>query len=213
VDHIEAHIDLLNDKQLVQLNHIKSFLKQGVAKLANYFHWKLIDLQQFITFMLKKAELKASEPKRDNQSPTNSESNLKETADIIDIIASWNNMARGQESIPHVVKIDSKLYNAICKQVKSYGKETILSSINKVTGLYSVSNGNRKMTFSYFMTKKTLDLIPTLNIVEDIQSDWFANHQAEKNGIEIIDRMDLDSIPTFDSATAAIKWWNQLQNA
>lgn len=233
VEEIELHIDLLSDKQLEQLNTIKTYLKQGITKLANYFHWKLIDLQQFITLMLKKASFKATESNQDRQSPTNSESNLKETAEhaaatrvaqrkpvpeptpgeIIEIIASWNNEMRGQDNIPTINNINTKTYNAICNQVKSYGKDTILSSIRKVTGLHAVSNGSYQMTFSKFMTKKTIDIILASNLTEDIQSDWFADAWADRQGHDIIPRIDVESIPQFDTKVDAIKWWNHSLNS
>jgi len=230
---IELNLDLLSNKQREQLSRIKKFLADGVTKLGNYFHWKLVDIQQYITLMLKKEEIKASKPIKKNKSLTTSESNVKENtahasatrvaqripvsepepSDIINIVGSWNNMSRSTELIPHVDVIDKKLYNAISNQVKSYGKETILSSINKVLGLNSVSNESFQMTLSKFMTKKTIDIIESSHILEDFESDWLADYIAEQQGIEIIDRVDLENIPTFNSIPEAINWWNNSRNS
>lgn len=227
VNMIEMHIEFLSERQIEQLNKIKQELKNGVKRLVKRLHMNLVKLQQFITISLKrKNSFKDKEtPKQDKPSLTNSESNKKETAehasatraaqripeeptpgDIMEVCATWNNVVRGQEKIPHIAKMDQKTYNAICKQVKSYGKETIISSIKKVTGLTSVSGGTFKMDIHSFMTTKTLDLIPTLNIKEDIQSDWLDDYLAES---EIIAHMDLESIPEFTSSEDAMKWFNK----
>ena len=224
---IEMHMDLLSEMQLLQIKRIKQEIKEGATKLANYLHWKLIDIQQFISLMLKRN--KDQEPsEEDSTSLTNSESNTKETAehsaatrvaqrkpeeptpgDIIEIAVTWNNVVRGQENIPHIQALNPKTYNAICNQVKSYGKETILSSIRKVTGLHSVSNGSYKMTLNKFMTKKTIDIILASSIKEDIESDWLIDYEAKLHDLEIIPHLDLESIPDFTSSEDAIKWLNK----
>lgn len=223
---IEMNMDLLSEMQLLQIKRIKKEIKEGATKLANYLHWKLIDIQQFISLMLKRNK-NPETSEEDSPSLTNSESNTKETAehsaatrvaqkkpaelypgDIMEVVATWNNVVRGHETIPHIQSMDHKTYNAICNQVKSYGKETILSSIRKVTGLDSVSNGKYKMTLNKFMTKKTIDIILTSNVKEDIQSDWLTDYEAKLHERSILAHMDVETLPDFTSSDDAIKWFN-----
>lgn len=226
---IEINIDLLSNQQKEQLAKIKQSVADGVKKLVNRLHWKLVELQQFITLRLKRNKLNNIESSEEaSQSLTNSESNNKETVehasatraaqripadepspgDIIEITATWNNVVRGQENIPHIETMDHKTYNAICNQVKSYGKETIITSIKKVTGLHSVSSGTYQMTLGKFMTKKTLDIILTSKIKEDIESEWFDDYLADMDHKEIISSIELNSIPHFTTSEDAITWWN-----
>lgn len=227
---IELNIELLSDRQREQLQRIKQEIKNGVKRLVKRFHMKLVELQQFITISLKRNKHKEEEPSSDESlSLTNSESNMKETAehasatrvaqrkpsdepspgDIMQIAAAWNNVVRGVEHIPHIKKMDQKTYNAICSQVKSYGKETIISNIKKVTKLERVKDRKYKYNFGKFMTKKTQEIILSANITEDIDTPWLDDHIAGVMGTEIIDRIDVESIPTFDSMAAAISWWNK----
>jgi|GEM_PF-2416520 len=227
VDMIEMHIQLLSPRQVEQLKKIKKELKDGAKRLLKRFHMKLVELQQFITITLKRNKHTGNEEPSEKALPslTNSESNDEETVehasatkaaqripeeptpgDIMEICATWNNVVRGQEKIPHIAKMDQKTYNAICKQVKSNGKETVISSIKKVTGLTSVSGGSFKMDIHSFMTDKTLKLIPTLNIKEDIESDWLDDYISDS---DIIPHMDLESIPELKSDIDAIKWFNK----
>jgi len=230
VEMIELNIELLSDRQIEQLQRIKQEIKNGVKRLVKRFHMKLVELQQFITISLKRNKHKEEEPSsEDSPSLTNSESNMKETAehasatrvaqrkpsdepspgDIMQIAAAWNNVVRGVEHIPHIKKMDQKTYNAICSQVKSYGKETIISNIKKVTKLERVKDRKYKYNFGKFMTKKTQEIILSANITEDIDTPWLDDHIAGVMGTEIIDRIDVESIPTLDSMAAAISWWNK----
>lgn len=230
VEMIQMHIQFLSDRQIEQLNRIKKELKNGAKKLLKRFHMKLVELQQFITITLKRNKHTGNEESSEKDLPslTNSESNNKETVehasatraaqripeeptpgDIMEICATWNNVVRGQENIPHIAKMDQKKYNTICKKVKSYGKENVISNIKKITGLTSVSGGLFKMDIHSFMTDKTLKLIPTLNIKEDIQSDWLADYQAKLEGKEIIPHISLESIPELNTDIDAIKWFNK----
>lgn len=229
IEEIEAHIELLSDLQLRQLQRIKQMLAEGVTKLQNYFHWTVIRIQQFVSMMLLKNKSNKVKSKQEAKSHTNSESNVKETAqhkaatrkaqrkpvpnDAVEIMATWNNTMRGQDMIPNIETIDTKTYNAICKQVKSYGKETVISCIKKVTGLNSVKSRSFKMTFNKFITEKTLDIILTSNVKKDVESDWLDDYIAKLDDTSIIAHTPLENIPQFDFKDDAINWWNSNKNS
>jgi hypothetical protein len=232
---VVQHRELLSELNNSQIDRIISEITDG--PLSVYWLTILIKLEQKVTLALRKdknRQDKDAESNRENTSLTNSESNVKETTahasaihkaqrkpeseptpgDIIEILGSWNNMTRGQDKIPHVKTINENTYNAICKRVKSYGKENILSNIKRVSGLDSVANGTYKMSLHNFLTDKTQTLINRLNLPESIEvDDWFTEYWAEHQGIDIIDRIYTESIPNFDSTTEAIEWWNSKQNA
>jgi hypothetical protein len=229
INFIVNHRDLLSELNNGQLDRIIDEIQDG--PLSIYWLKILIKLEQKITLTLrkdKKRQDKDAESNRNNTSLTNSESNVKETSahasatrvsqrkpesdstpeDILEVLASWNNMTRGQDKIPHVTSINTKLYNAISKQVKSYGKATIISCINKVSGLTSVSDGTFQMNINKFLWDKTLELILGANIVEDIDPEWLIETWATNRNQAIIDRIDVESIPQLTTTEKAIEWWN-----
>ena len=67
---IELHLDLLSPKQKEQLARIKKYIAEGITKLGNYFHWKLVDLQQYISLMLKKDKIVSPDSNQETLHPT-----------------------------------------------------------------------------------------------------------------------------------------------
>lgn len=224
---VEDHQELLSSFQLMQLHKIKSMLASGMTKLANYYHWTLIKLQQYISIKLK---VKAKPNKRKQETPSlqNSESTQKETAqhkaatrvaqrkpvpsEIAEILATWHNVTRGQENISQNENITNATYNAICNQVKLHGKETIISTINKVTGLHAVSSGSRKMSLNYFMTSQSIQIILDSNIHDDVNPGWLDGWLARLDGTEI-NHTPLKIAPNLTSKQDVMNWFNNKENA
>lgn len=152
IDKIELHIDLLSDKQKQQLNRIKSQIKQGITKLVNRFHWLLLKLEQFVTGMLKKSQITASETNREDVSPhshaidrNKTEGEMQKThevaatqlkdpedvpfQDIVQVATYWNIMARGRE-MEFMFNLTDKKIQSIIALVKLNGKEKVLQAIS-----------------------------------------------------------------------------------
>jgi len=224
---VEDHQELLSDTQLNQLKKIKSMLASGITKLANHYHWALVKLQQFISSKIT-FKTKPNKQKQETPSLANSESNKKETAqhkaatrvaqrkpeptEIAEILAAWFNVTRGQENISQNENITNATYNAICNQVKLHGKETIISTINKVTGLHAVSSGSRKMSLNYFMTSQSIQIILDSNIHDDVNPGWLDGWLARLDGTEI-NHTPLKIAHNLSSKQDVMNWFNNKENA
>lgn len=233
IDEVKANKDKISTLNIAQLDRIIEEKKQG--KLSWYWNKILINLQQLVTKAIQR--MKRVKKDQDNES-TNEIKSLIESESIqggsvahdsatmkhqrlpedqlkpseyIEVLVEWNNMLSDRD-IPNIEALDQNVINAIDKQVKSIGKAKLISNIRKVSGLKSVSNGSYKMTFSKFMTKKTLDLIDSSNIVEDISGpSWLADYELEHFGVVSVPRIGWEDIPTFNTITEASTWWKVKQ--
>lgn len=158
---IELHANLLSEKQREQLTRIKKYLTEGISKLTNYLHWKLVDLQQFITLMLKKDKITSSDSNQEEDT-TNSQitdrnkteremqkthevaaTHLKDPEepslqDIVQIATYWNIMARNR-NMEFMNSITDKKIQSIVMLVKIHGKEKIIDTIQN-TGKLLLNN-------------------------------------------------------------------------
>jgi len=167
IQKIELHIDLLSDKQRRQLQWIKDSIVEGATRLVHRFHRKLIELQQFITLMILKDKVTASNTDEESET-TNSQvidrnktegemqkthevaavhkkipnvhkNDLKVTLqDIVQIGTYWNIMARGR-NIEFMFSLTDKKIQSIITLVKSHGKDKVLNTI-KATGYMLLPN-------------------------------------------------------------------------
>lgn len=177
VAEIELHIDLLSPIQLEQLQQIKSFLAEGITKLANYFHWKLIDLQQFVTMMLEKAKTKASKSNRETNTQPSLGSNRNKTEgeqqkteevaavhlkdpenpsiqEVVHVATYWNIMASGRD-MEFMTTLTNKNIQSIQTLVKSHGKDTVLTAIENTSHLYQSDNRYPVILFKDFIKDST----------------------------------------------------------
>jgi len=234
---IELHIDLLSQRQREQLNNIKQFLKEGITKLANYFHWKLLDIQQYISLMLKKDKVKASKSNQQedntpslgvNRNKTQGEmqkthdvaaTHLKDPEDaphqvVVQIATYWNIMARDRD-MEFLYSLTDKKIKSIETLVKYHGKEKVLNTI-KNTGNIILNN-----------TLKFKDFIMNSN---DPDSRFNKIHRRTNfdTRIEVSDEVMIrnknykfllnhdavshDNIPTFKTAAEAKSWFKSHTN-
>lgn len=237
VHQIELHIDLLSDKQREQLQRIKSFLKEGITKLANYFHWKLQDLQQFITLMLKKDQIIKSEANREDTSAhsqsierNHTEGEQRKTSevgsqhlkdpedvtfqDITRVATYWNIMARGRD-MEFMNTLSDKKIESIYRLVKSHGKEKVLDAIRN-TGNLMLHN---TLMFDSFK-KNSIDVDSRFNkILRQVNQD---TRYTEREKMIIKDKQykfylnhhDVahDNVPTFNSKAEAKSWFKANTN-
>lgn len=233
IDQVKANKDKISDLNITQLERIIEEKKQG--KLSQYWNKILINLQQMVTKAIRRMkkikkdqdqestnEIKSLIESESNQggsvahdSATMKHQRLPEDqlkpSEYLEVLVEWNNMLSDRD-IPNIDALNQNVINAIDKQVKSIGKRKLISNIRKISGLESVSNGLYKMTFSKFMTKKTLDLIDSSNIVEDISGpSWLAEYELEHFGVVSVPLIAWEDIPTFNTITEASTWWKEIQ--
>lgn len=229
---IEANIDLLSDKQREQLTRIKTFLKEGITKLVNYFHWKLVDLQQFISLMLNKERILGSDAKRDidtsnsqiiDRNKTEGEQlKTDEVAaaekkdpeaisfqDITRVATYWNIMANGRD-IEVIKSLTDKKIQSIYNIVKSKGKDNVLQTIENTGNLII----NTPIMFTEFLNNsdrfnKVLQSKPDTRL-----SDNEARSNSEKKYKFYLNHSDVshDKVPEFKSKAEAKSWFKNHLN-
>lgn len=157
IQKIELHIDLLSDKQKEQLQRIKDRIKESTTKLVYRFYWKLIELQQFITGMLLKDQVMASNSNREEEQPhsqvidrNKTEGEMQKTHEvaakhlkdpeehgyheIVQIQVCWNIMARGRK-MEFINSLTDKRIKSIETLVKYHGKAKVLDTIQNTGNL------------------------------------------------------------------------------
>jgi len=232
---IEAHIDLLSPKQLEQLQRIKTFLKEGITKLANYFHWKLIDIQQFVSMMLLKRKNKRSESNRDseqthspviNRNKTEGEQRITEEIaavhlkdpeepsiqDIAHVGTFWNIMAHGNPFMETMDALTKKRMESIYNLVKSKGKNDVLKAIENTGNLYN--SYKTTMRFEQFMKDQRFNKI--------LEHDHFDTRLPAINEMYIKNKaikfwtnytpVSYDNVPEFNSKDDAKSWFKSHLN-
>lgn len=234
---IEAHINLLSNKQRDQLKRIKEFLSEGITKLSNYFHWKLQDLQQYITLMLKKDKVINNEFKQesttsnsqgiDRNKTEGEQQKTKEVAsvckkdpegishqDIVQVATYWNIMAKDRE-MELIHSLTNKNMESIYNLVKSYEKEVVLQAIDN-TGNLVLPN---TLTFSSF-----------INNSEDLNSRFVKILKRTTPDTRFTEHEDMsrrnktykfyltyspvahDNVPLFNSKAEAKSWFKSNLN-
>ncbi len=150
IQEIELHIDLLSDKQKIQLQRIKEFLVEGITDLMYRFHWKLIELQQFVTGMLKKKPILGSDTKQDTETPNSQVNDRNKTEgeqqkteevaaahkkdpevslqEVAQVGTFWNIMAAGRD-MEIIRSLTNMKIKSIINIVKLIGKDNILQII------------------------------------------------------------------------------------
>lgn len=232
VNEIELHINLLSERQLEQLNKIKSFLSEGIKKLANYFHWKLLDIQQYITMMLKKDKATKTETNRNNDSSDSqpidrnqtekeqqkthevAAQHLKDPEDvpfqeITQIASYWNIMANGRD-MEIMYTLSEKKIESIVRLVKSHGKEKILNAIQNTGNLML----NNTLMFKDFV-KNSIDPDSRFNKIHRIDNPdtRLTESQLRQNKDKMYkfrlnhSVVSHDKVPSFKTKAEAKSWF------
>lgn len=225
---VRQHQDKISGKNKEQLERIIEENKQG--KLSCYWHRLLVRIHQKITMAINVMKLKKKN--NDKKSHINSESNQGETvahkaatyeaqrvpedpeltlSDYAEIMITWNNMI-GSNNIPNIQELNMKTIHAINKQVKSIGKDKLLSYIKKVPGLYKVKDGSWTMTIDSFLTDRTIGIFesnPNIQVEEEM-TDWLTDYMSKEYGVISTPTIDLNSIPSLDTINELNAWWEKL---
>jgi len=234
VTRIEAHIDFLSDTQKEQLNKIKQILKETPKKLLHYFHWKLIEIQQFITFMLNKDSIiKAETSQEDNTQPSlvvnrnKTEGEQRTTAevaaahkkdpeqisytDIVEIATFWNIMAKGRK-IDQLHSLTDSRMESIYKLVKSHGKDNVLYAVKNIGNLHHGENMLNVIQFKDFINNST-DKNSRFNTVLnfDDPSPKLTQHENMRRYDKLSEYEAID-FPEFNSKAEAKAWFKSFNN-
>ncbi len=232
VQEIELHIDLLSDKQKEQLQRIKDFLTDGITELVYRFHWKLIELQQFVTGMLKKTPILGSDAKRDidtsnsqviDRNKTEGEQHkTKEVAAahkknpednlqvIVQVATYWNIMANGRD-MEIIRSLTNKKIQSISNIVKSNGKDNVLQVIEN-TGNLLINSPimfeefmNNSDRFNKVLKRNNPDTRLTDKEIRSIRDNTYKfklNYSPVSH----------DKIPLFNSKSSAKFWFKEHLN-
>ena len=238
---IELHLDLLSDKQREQLARIKKYLAEGITKLVNYFHWKLVDLQQFISLMLKKDKIISTDSKQESsnqpllvndRNKTEGEQRKTEEVshahkkdpedisfqDITRIATFWNIMAKGRE-MDQIHSLTNNKMESIYNLVKSHGKDNVLTAIENTGNLYKEDHMISVITFKDFLFNSELPNSRFNKVLKRINMDTrFTHDQQRARGDKkykfytTYSVVAHDNVPQFNSKAEAKSWFKSKLN-
>lgn len=228
---IELHLDLLSGKQREQLAHIKRNLTDGITKLANYFHWKLVDLQQFISMMLRKDRLLNNDPKEETETSNSLVTDRNRTEgeqqktdevaavhkkipegitlqDIAQVATFWNIMAKGRDMKP-ILELTNKNMESIYNTVKSIGKDKVLQAIENTGNLFNADGSYLTIVLESFTTSKRFEKVmdqdrPDTRLSEEVKQ---SNSEKRYTFFTNYSPISHDNVPQFNSKTEAKRWF------
>lgn len=238
---IELHLDLLSEKQREQLSRIKKYLAEGITKLVNYFHWKLVDLQQYISLMLKKDKTISTDSNQESTTPNSLVNDRNKTQgeqqktyqvaaaekkdpegillqDIVQIATYWNVMAKGRK-MEAIHTLTNKNMESIYNLVKSHGKANVLEAIGNTGNLYQSDDRYPVIEFKHFTCNST-DINSRFNkVLKRTNPDTrFTDDQQRARGERKYkfytnhSVISHDKIPQFNSKAEAKSWFKSNLN-
>jgi hypothetical protein len=235
VTEIEAHIDVLSLKQQSQLNRIKQILKATPGKLKHYFHWLLIKLQQFITFMADKANIinktnakpnkKVSQVVNRNKTegeqrtteevasvqkkePNVHESNSVTLQDVVEVAVLWNIMSAGKD-MDQLQTLTDKRIQSINNLVKSHGKESVIIAIRNTNNLTKGVDMKSLVQFKDFINDSTNENSRFNKILDyDTPNSNLSNHDNMSRGNKLF-KFNSILVPDFITSTEAKYWFKE----
>jgi|LGVF01.2.fsa_nt_gb hypothetical protein len=238
---IELHLDLLSEKQKEQLARIKKYLAEGITKLVNYFHWKLVDLQQYISMMLKKDKIISNESKQDSNTSNSLVNNRNKTEgeqqkteevaaaekkdpedisfqDIVQVATFWNIMSNGRE-MDLINSLTNKKMESIYNLVKLNGKDNVLSAIGNTGNLYKEDHMISVITFKDFIYNSEEANSRFNKVLKRTNSDTrFTDDQLRTRGdnkYKFYTNYSVvahDNVPQFNSKAEAKSWFKSNLN-
>lgn len=237
---IEANIEFLTEKQREQLQRIKLLLKQGVKKLGNYLFWKLIEIQQYVTFMINKDQIikpKANreEPKvhslSTNRNKTEAEQQKTDEVaaihkkdpepsiqDVVQVGTFWNIMSSGRD-MEFIHHLSEKKIQSISRLVKYHGKDKVLEAIKNTGNLYQADDRYQVLKFKDFIKDSTNPESRFNKILRRTKSDtrftkqeFMTTKNKQHKFYTNYSSVSHDNIPDFNSKDEAKSWFKNHTN-
>ena len=238
VTEIEAHIDVLSLKQQEQLARIKQILKATPGKLKHYFHWLLIKLQQFITFMADKANIINKTNAKPNKTvsqvvnrnktegeqrtteevasvhkkePNVHKSNNATLQDVVEVAVLWNIMSAGKD-MDQLHTLTDKRIQSITNLVKSHEKGAVLTAIRNTNNMTQGEGMQSLVQFKDFLKDSTDDNSRFNKILNyNTPNSNLSNRDNMNRGNKLF-KFNSIQVPEFKTSTEAKYWFKDNSN-
>lgn len=226
---VETNYNKLSSVEKAQIDRIKTEKRTG--KLSYYLHKVLIKLEQKISFIIDQLKRTSNVQESTQSQVTNRNTEGTETTahkaatraavknpedpepalvmsyqEIMQFFMLWNSMTH-LEKMDQIKVITPDRIQSINNLVKSYGKENLFKALKRIRNLYhDVDKYQYKMNFNRFIQDETF-----ISVLETTSKDSRLDQHDWETGIAniMLDNDVINSVPEFESKSAAIAWWNE----